>query len=184
MTRLLRGQLGTEDNIETTLAAGARVVLLQSTIQQMSTGLGDLDREYYYKYGPADQDIGDDTYKTIQKTVNGRGLKPYSPVHVNSSTDGGGDITITWIRRTRIGGDSWDYTDDVPLNEAYERYQVDVLDGGGSVVRTLSVTDTTEVAYTAAQQSTDGITVPFEVDVYQMSDQVGRGIARRATING
>ena len=72
----------------------------------------------------------------------------------------------------------------MPLNEAYERYEVDVLDGSDNVVRTLTVTDATSVVYTAAQQSTDGISSPFDIIVYQLSDQVGRGIGRRTTING
>ena len=63
-------------------------------------------------------------------------------------------------------------------------YEVDVLDGSDNVVRTLTVTDAAEVTYTAAQQSADGISAPFDVIIYQMSDQVGRGIPRRATING
>ena len=183
LTKLLRGQLGTEDAIEASIAAGARVVLLESTVQQMSFGIGDIGREYYMRHGPATVDVGDSTYITRQKTFTGRGLRPYSVVHVNSSTSLG-DITIEWVRRTRINGDSWDYTDDVPLNEAFEKYEVDILNGGGTVLRTLTVTDATEVVYTSAQQATDGISTPFEVDIYQMSDQVGRGIARRATING
>ncbi len=181
LTKLLRGQLGTEDNSVDGFSAGARIVLLESTIQQMALGLSDIGREYYLKHGPADKDLGDVTYITNQRTFTGRGLRPYSPVHIDF-TESTGDYTITWIRRTRINGDSWDYTDDVPLNEAYEKYEVDVLDGGGTVVRTLTVTDDTEVTYTAAQQATDGISAPFNVDIYQMSDQVGRGIARRATI--
>jgi hypothetical protein len=184
LTKLLRGQLGTEDNMEDNLPAGARIVLLESTVQQLNLGINDIGREYYYRYGPANRDIGHGTYQTVQKTFTGRGLRPYSPVHVRGVDDGAGNIIISWIRRTRINGDSWDYIDDVPLNEAFERYEVDVLDSSDTVVRTLTVTDATQVTYTAAQQVTDGISTPFDVIVYQISDQVGRGIGRRATING
>ncbi len=59
-----------------------------------------------------------------------------------------------------------------------------MLDGGDNVVRTLSVTDATTVTYTAAQQTTDGISAPFDVTIYQLSERVGRGIGRRATLNG
>jgi hypothetical protein len=183
LTKLLRGQLGTEDQMENALPAGARIVLLESTLQQLSLGINDINREYYIQYGPANRDIGDDLYQTVQRTFTGRGLRPYSPVHVGGIDEGSGNIRISWIRRTRINGDSWDYIDDVPLNEAYERYEVDVLDGSDNVVRTLTVTDATSVVYTAAQQSTDGISTPFDVIVYQISDQVGRGIGRRTTIN-
>lgn len=187
LTKLLRGQLGTEDQMEDVLPAGARIVLIESTLQQLSLGINDINREYYLKYGPANRDIGDDLYQTVQRTFTGRGLSPYSPVHIKgkfASPGGSGDITISWVRRTRINGDSWDYIDDVPLNEAYERYEVDILDGSDNVVRTLTVTDATSVVYTAAQQTADGVSTPFDIIVYQLSDQVGRGIGRRATING
>ena len=184
LTKLLRGQLGTEDGIEATIGIGARIVLLESPIQQLNISLSDLSREYYLRYGPADRDLGDSTYRTTTQTFVGRGLKPYSPVHIKGLDAGAGNIIISWVRRTRVNGDSWDYVDDVPLNEAFEKYEVDILNGGGLVVRTLAVTSSPQVTYTAAQQSSDGITAPFDVIVYQLSDQVGRGIGRRATING
>ncbi|RMH22088.1 MAG: hypothetical protein D6698_01865, partial [Gammaproteobacteria bacterium] len=184
LTKLLRGQLGTEDNMEDALPAGARVVLIDTTLQQVQLGLNDVGREYYYKYGPADKDIGDSTYITIQKTMNGRGLRPFSPVHIRA-VDNGGDWDITWIRRDRLGADGWDYVTDIPMSEATESYEVDIMAGVGSstVVRTLSVTGSTTVTYTAAQQSADGVTGPTDVIVYQMSDQVGRGTGRRTTID-
>lgn len=185
LTKLLRGQLGTEDNMEDALPSGARIVFIDTALQQLNLGLNDIGREYYFKYGPADKDIGDATYLTVQKTFNGRGLKPFSPVHIEG-VESGGDYTISWVRRDRLAADSWDYTTDVPMNEAYESYEVDIMDsvGGTTVVRTLTVTDATEVTYTAAQMSADGISTPFDVIVYQMSDIVGRGTGRRATING
>lgn len=187
LTKLLRAQLGTEDNMVANLAAGARVVLLESTAQQMILGISDLGREYYFKYGPADKDIGNDLYQMTQKTFTGRGLKPFSPVHVTgefASPGGSGNCEISWIRRDRIGADGWGYIDDVPMSEAYLKFEVDVLDGSDNVVRTLTVTDATTVTYTAAQRSSDGISAPFDVIVYQISDIVGRGTGRRATING
>jgi GTA TIM-barrel-like domain/Putative phage tail protein len=184
LTKLLRGQKGTEDAIVNSLAAGARVVFLSGVVQQMGISLDTLNKELNIKYGPSNKDIGDSSYKSTTKTFVGRGLMPYSPVHVSYSVAGGGDITISWIRRTRINGDSWNYTGDVPLNEAFEKYEVDILDGSDEVVRTLSVTNSTSVVYDASDQSSDGISAPFDVIIYQMSDQVGRGVGRRTTIDG
>lgn len=179
LTQLLRGQLGTEDNIEASLAAGARVVVLDRRVSQLSFNLTDIGREFYYRYGPSSSDIGDSLYQTQQLTFEGRGLKPFSPVHITS--EGSSDITISWVRRDRLNSDNWDYLDDIPLNEASELYEVDVLNGSEVVVRTLTSTSP-EVTYTSAQQATDGISTPFDVIVYQISDQVGRGIGRRQTI--
>ena len=184
LSRLLRGQLGTEDNMESALAAGARVIVLSERPQQLNLGLDDIDREYNYRYGPASRDLGDPSYLALAKTVTGRGLKPYSPVHIKGVASGS-DMVISWIRRTRIGGDSWEYFETVPLSEEFERYEVDILAvGSNTVIRTLLVTDATQVTYTSAQRASDNLTGDFDVIVYQISSLVGRGIGRRATING
>ncbi|MFX8708154.1 hypothetical protein ABTM42_19665, partial [Acinetobacter baumannii] len=80
------------------------------------------------------------------------GLRPLSPVRLRASRSPSGDINLSWIRRTRIGGDSWDLAE-VPLSEASEAYQVQVL-SGASVVRTLS-SSAPQVTYPADQQVSD-----------------------------
>jgi hypothetical protein len=103
-------------------------------------------------------------------------------VHLQGGRNGGGDLTITWIRRTRYSGE-WRDLVDAPLNEASEVYEVDVLDGAGQIVRTLSST-IPSVIYSAANQSTDFGAPQGAVDiaVYQISAAVGRGFAGRATL--
>ena len=103
-------------------------------------------------------------------------------MHVCGNRNGGGDLTITWVRRTRYSGE-WRDLVDVPLNEASEAYEVDVLDGDGQVVRTLSSTGRS-VVYIAADQTTDFGAPQGAIDaaVYQVSAAVGRGFAGRATL--
>ena len=55
-----------------------------------------------------------------------RHLRPLSPVHIQTSQIGGA-LHISWIRRTRIGGDDWASLD-VPLGEESENYEIDFLD--------------------------------------------------------
>jgi hypothetical protein len=109
-------------------------------------------------------------------------LKPYAPVHVRGSRNGGGDVTITWVRRTRYSGE-WRDLVDVPLNEASEAYEVDMLDGDGQAVRTLASLSPS-VVYAAADQTTDFGAPQGAVEVagYQLSAAVGRGFAGRATL--
>lgn len=184
LSRLLRGQLGTEDNIKASLASGATVVLIDDRPQQLNIGLDDVRRSFNFRYGPANKDLGDATYRTISQASTGRGIRPFSPVHIKG-TPSGGNMTISWIRRTRLGGDSWEYFQDVPLSEDFERYEIDISPvGSNTVVRTLIVTDTTEVVYTAAQRTSDNLTGDFDVVIYQISSLGGRGIPRRATIDG
>jgi len=93
----------------------------------------------------------------------------------------GGDVLLSWIRRTRIGGDSWE-APEVPLGEDAEAYEVDILDGA-SIKRTL-VSAAPAVSYTAAQQVADfGSEQPaYDVRVYQMSASYGRGTPRAAVV--
>lgn len=77
-----------------------------------------------------------------------------------------GDIDLTWIRRARAGGDSWD-TKEVPLSEAFERYDVRVFKDDVQV-RQMTVSDSSWI-YTAAMQAADGIGA-MRVDVAQMSE--------------
>jgi hypothetical protein len=179
LTNLIRGSLGTEDNIEDTVSSGARVVILNNAVSQLNMDINDVGRNYFYRYGPATRDIGDDTYTTVQKSFSGRGLKPYSPEHVTWELNSG-DYDISWIRRTRVGGNVDNTTR--PLSENSELYEVDILDGSSQVVRTLT-TSNPAVTYTSAQQSADGITAPFNIRIYQISDSVGRGIAKESTID-
>ena len=81
---------------------------------------------------------------------------------------------MSWIRRTRFGGDSWDATE-VPLGEADERYELDILDGA-LVKRTLSVS-TPAATYTAAQQVADfgAPQTAISARLYQLSAVAGRG---------
>jgi hypothetical protein len=118
----------------------------------------------------------------IAFTNEAASLKPYAPVHISGNRNGAADLTITWLRRTRFSGE-WRDLVDVPLNEASEAYEVDVLDGAGQIVRTLSSTSPS-VIYSAANQSTDFGAPQGAVDlaVYQISAAVGRGFAGRATL--
>jgi len=116
----------------------------------------------------------------LMHTFQGLGLKPLSPVHVRA-VRADGDVTISWVRRTRTGGDSWE-APEVGLGEDAESYEVDILDGE-AVVRTLASTSPA-VTYTAAQQTVDfGSPQPsYDVRIHQMSASYGRGTPRSAVV--
>jgi len=122
----------------------------------------------------AGRDSGDPAAVSLTVTPQATALKPLSPVHVTAKRDGSG-ITFSWIRRTRVDGDSW--TGEVPLGEDSERYAVDILDGA-DVVRTLDVA-TPYALYAAADELTDFGTpqAGLSVRVMQVSATVGRGFA-------
>lgn len=132
-----------------------------------------------WRYGPSSRDIGDISYAAATHTFTGLGYRPLSPSHCGRRI--AGDCQITWIRRTRIGGDSW-ATVEVTLGEDSEIYAIDILDGT-TVRRTLSATTNT-VTYTAADQIADfgAVQSTLTVRVSQLSATYGRGASRTAVI--
>lgn len=179
LSGLLRGQGGTERERRAPLASGATFVLLSGTAR-VSLAPGEIGLPLFWRFGPSNRDIADRSYATETHAFRGRGLKPLSPVHVRGArTDG--DLTLNWVRRTRVGGDGWDAAE-VPLGEEAERYEVDVLDGD-EVKRTI-LCAAPHCVYTAAEQAADFGALQSTVDVaiHQMSAAVGRGTPKRAIV--
>jgi len=180
LSGLLRGQAGSEPAMRSPLAAGAPFVLLDDSVVRLPLTNAEINLALNWRYGPSHRDVGDASYGALTHAFRAVGLRPYAPAHVRGQR-ADGDLTIMWVRRTRIGGDGWGASD-VPLSELDERYEVDVLDGA-AVKRTLAST-TPSVLYTAAQQTADfGAPQPLvSVRVHQMSALAGRGAARAALL--
>jgi hypothetical protein len=180
LSGLLRGQFGTEGAMSTDLAAGAQFVLLDGAVTRVPMQASELKLPFNWRYGPGNRGIGDASYVTVPFTYQGLGLRPLSPVHVKGRRTSG-DLAITWIRRTRTGGDTWEATD-VPLGEESESYEVDILDGA-DVKRTIA-TAAPQALYTSAEQVADFGTVQATVSlrVYQTNAAFGRGSPRVAIV--
>jgi hypothetical protein len=140
----------------------------------------ELKLPFNWRYGPGNRDIGDASYVTTQFTYQGLGLRPLSPVHVKG-VRASGDLSISWIRRTRSGGDNWELPE-VPLGEDAETYEVDVLDGT-NVTRTLSVSSPVAL-YSSADQIADfgSVQSAVSIKVYQINTLFGRGAPRAAHV--
>jgi hypothetical protein len=181
LRNLLRGQGGTEREMRAPLSAGAPFVLLGGEVARVNLAAGEIGLPLLWRYGPASRDIADRSYAAATHAFAGRGLRPLSPAHVRAARAGGGDVTLSWKRRTRIGGDSWDAAE-VPLAEDAERYEVDILDGA-AVVRTIA-SATPTCLYGAADQIADfgSEQSSLAVAVYQMSAAYGRGTPKLAVV--
>ena len=92
------------------------------------------------------------------------------------------NLRLSWIRRTRQGGDSWE--GDVPLSEQSERYRLSIYDGA-SIVRTVETT-APEYLYSAADITADfGASPPttsLTFAVAQISDVVGEGVEEKRDV--
>jgi hypothetical protein len=180
LSRFLRGQAGTERAMAAPLAAGATFVKLDDVLLPVARGLDLLGRTMTLRVVAADRPHGDASAVAITLTPQPTALRPLAPVHLKARRSEAG-VLISWIRRTRRDGDSWDAID-VPLGEDVEAYAVDIL-SGTTVVRTLAAT-TQSVLYAAAAEIADfgAAQASLAVRVCQMSATVGRGFAAQATL--
>jgi hypothetical protein len=147
LSGFLRGQRGTEWATGTH-AAGDRFVLME-TARRGELEASDIGDALYFK--PITN--GGSTGFAQSFTYTAASRKPYSPAHA-AANDDGTDITIEWVRRTRLGGSWRDYMD-ASLGETAEEYEVDILNAGGTVLRTYDSLSTPEAVYTNADQTTD-----------------------------
>ena len=123
--------------------------------------------------------MDDPAYAHAVLAFEGLGLRPLSPVHLRLGGHAGQDRTLSWFRRTRLGGDRWD-TPDVPLAEEAERYLVRVMQGP-QVLREVTV-DSPSWTYSAAAQAADGVGVAYDLHVAQMSAAFGPGRAAKLSV--
>jgi len=179
LSRLLRGQAGSEWAMAAPLPAGAPFVLLDPQVVPVARGLDALERSQQLRVVAVARDHGDPSALALTVTPQATALEPLAPVHVKA-VRGDDGVTFTWIRRTRIDGDSW--VGEVPLGEDSEQYAVDIL-SGDEVVRTLNVT-VPMALYAAADEFAD-FGVPqasLSIRVLQLSATVGRGFATEAVL--
>lgn len=132
---LLRGQLGTEDAMLAGAEDGAPFVLLDGAVPSAGLKPAEAGLTLNWRVGPAGADLESDVF-TLETAAGGlRAAMPLSPVHLRAAFDEGGDLSLTWIRRGRIGADGWD-ADEIPLGEEAEAYLVEVRTAGGALKRT------------------------------------------------
>lgn len=172
-----RGRRGTEWACAT---HGARdAVLLLNTAAPVAEGLSEVGTALSFKAVTDGRSITG-AWPIDLAPFTGATLKPYAPCHLKAAL-ASGDWTLSWVRRTRVGG-AWTGGADIPLSEASEAYELDIMDGD-TVVRTVTGLTSPTFTYTAAMQTTDfgGAISTVTFRVYQISDAVGRGFAATAT---
>ena len=110
-------------------------------------------------------------------------LKPLAVTHVKGKRDIYNNLTISWIRRTRINGE-WEDNTDTPMDEKLESYDIEILDNQNIIKRTITINNSTTYTYSAKQQKIDLHTIQEKINIriYQNSDIVGRGNAYKAIL--
>lgn len=178
LSELLRGRRGTEWAINGH-SNSEPFILASGYIERIPGEQLDINAQRLYKVLTTGQLLED--VSPFPFTSIGNSLKPYAPCHIKGTRDSSENLTISWIRRTRRGGELVDFKD-ADLSELIEAYEIDILNNN-IVIRTLSATTAT-ATYTAAQQIEDfGTAQPsIAVRAYQLSAYVGRGYPEEAVI--
>ena len=178
LSNLFRGRQGTEWAMDSH-NIGDRFILLNGDIGTIDMATDLIGRELFYK--PVT--IGKSLAGTPQQsfTFNANSLKPFSLVHIAGSRDGSDNLTITWIRRSRLSN-GWRDGVDIPLGEESERYAVDILDNG-NIIRTIEAI-TPQALYSASDQITDfgSVQGQITVQISQISALVGKGYPASKTL--
>ena len=132
LSRLLRGQRGTEGAMGAPTPAGARVVVLDEALAPLPIGEAALGLPANWRIGPASKPVSDRSYRALSFTPEGVGLRPFSVGHVEQPWRTARDARrprdpldppLAGARRRQLDRAG------VPLAEESEAYEVEILDG-------------------------------------------------------
>lgn len=158
-------------------------MVLDLGVKSLAITEADLGLAFNWRCGPAARPLNHDSYASGHFTPNGKGLRPFSPVHLRARPQPDGAIALSWTRRSRdLAADNW-ILPDVPLAEAAERYDVDIWLTGGALLRAIPGLVSSSFTYSSTMISNDlgasAANITFRV--YQIG-RVGRGAPAITTL--
>ncbi|CAA2141465.1 phage tail protein [Hyphomicrobium sp. ghe19] len=176
---LLRGLRGTDWAIDKHLAGERCLRLTQNATKRIEHDISQLNQPGTYKalsFGDSTEDVDSFTF-----TNTGNSFRPFSP-SIRASYKTGADFYLNWIFRVRQNG-FWVDGVDVTLDQPYEKYEIDVMNGD-TVVRTVQLISQREWTYTEADQIADfgAAQESCSFVIYQLGAVVGRGFGKRVTV--
>jgi hypothetical protein len=173
--RLLRGQGGTEDAMQSGAEPGAAFVLLDGAVRPAGLRGGETGLDIRWRIGPVGAEASAERFSETVAAGGMRALMPLSPVHLRAERHAEGGIVFGWIRRGRVDADGW-LGPDIPLGEDREAYLAELL-VDGVPVRSAEV-PAAQWALAAADLEPDLSALPLSVTlrVRQLSGAIGPGI--------
>lgn len=169
LTGLLRGLGGSP---APGASGGASIVILDGAVGVLPVRDAECGAELEVLAVPAGVRRSDARARRLTATYEGRDLRPLSPVHLKLEDRADG-LRLSWVRRTRIGGDRWQGVE-APLGEAREAYQVTLIGAVGEVVRAWTCA-APQLDLRREDLPSEGAGHGFEVR--QISERYGPGLA-------
>lgn len=154
LTTLVRGTDGTEEHSESSHLEDTRVILVEDPLVFLPLPMNLIGQTLHFR-AIASGGVIDDAVSE-QVVFAAGNLKPHRPTAVKGSRNSSNDLTVTWNRRTRNNVQAIS-AQDSPLGIDQQLYEVSIKTTGGTLLRSLEVAEET-LTYTAAQQTSDGIT--------------------------
>ncbi|MGE0828024.1 MAG: glycoside hydrolase/phage tail family protein [Hyphomonadaceae bacterium] len=152
LSGFLRGLLDTGAHMGAPHPIGARIVKLDTRLARLNVQAHEWGEALAIS-APAFGGLPTGADATQAEAVFGpQAARPFAPVHVRAVRDAAGDVTFSWIRAARIGGDSW-AAGEPPIGEPAELYRLEALDGG-DVARSWDVS-LASATYSEADQIAD-----------------------------
>ena len=182
LSRLLRGQRGTEAQARAGSDSGARVVFLNQALSLLQVPVEHTGLELHWRVGASGAELNSPQFMEQFFAPGHRGDEPYCPVHLKCRYDGSGNLNISWIRRDRLSDENWDAFE-IPMSEEVESYSIR-LTGSGSVQHEFhSATTETTISSSELAQAFGMASQTLEVAVAQISATRGPGAWTRTTID-
>ncbi len=172
LTTRLRGQAGSDAVMPSVWPAGSQFVLINAALSQVNLVPSAQGLSRHYRVGRREAGYHNAEVVHRELSFSSNGLRPYAVAHLRAKTGLGG-TGITWVRRTRIGGDSWEGIE-VPLSETSEAYTLRITSGAGALLREVFCAVPT-FTYSAAMQAADAAVGAVQIAVAQRSDSFGNG---------
>jgi hypothetical protein len=174
LTGLLRGQQGTEVEMQAGAAAGSGVVFLDERLARAEIGRNERGLPLICRVGPAGAAPGGAGFREVGFSLQGLYARPWSPAGLGVGVVAEG-VRVRWMPRVRLYGDGWDGE---PAAVDPMRFRVQVRDAG-AVRRTMEVEGTTLLLYSATDLAADfpgGVTQAARIGVAQWGEGFGWGV--------
>lgn len=181
LSDFLRGRQGSAHAMRAPHPAGARIVKLDQRLVRANVGAHEWGEDLTFFAPPADALPTSNRAEMAALILPHAATRPWAPAHLRAAREASGDVSISWVRCARIGGDTWG-AGEPPLGFPSESYVLEILDAGDPIrSETTSVPNFT---YSAAAQTADFGSLPgsLHIRVAQIGESGATGLNIELTI--